>query len=65
MAEEAEEGRRIGMKRYCRYKGIACEFTGEYGYCQLTGCVKWHEGWRMWFALCARAKGRTVTHEAD
>lgn len=30
------------MKKYCRYKGTACEFATEYGYCQLTGCVKWN-----------------------
>lgn len=28
------------MERYCRNKGIACEFVTEYGYCQLTGCAK-------------------------
>lgn len=28
------------MTRYCRYKGIACEFATEYGYCKVTGCVK-------------------------
>ena len=26
--------------RYCRYKGILCEFATEYGYCQVTACVK-------------------------
>lgn len=26
--------------RYCRYKGILCEFATEYGYCQITVCVK-------------------------
>lgn len=30
------------MTGYCRYKGIACEFATEYGYCELTGCVKWN-----------------------
>ena len=28
------------MKRYCRYKGIMCEFATEFGYCQITACVK-------------------------
>jgi hypothetical protein len=31
------------MTGYCRYTGVACEFATEFGYCQLTGCVKWHE----------------------
>lgn len=26
--------------RYCRHKGILCEFATEYGYCQVTACVK-------------------------
>lgn len=25
---------------YCRYKGVACEFATEYGYCKISGCVK-------------------------
>lgn len=29
------------MKRYCRYKGVMCEFATEYGYCQLTSCVQY------------------------
>ena len=28
------------MKRYCRYHGIMCEYATEYGYCQITACVK-------------------------
>lgn len=27
--------------RYCKYKGIQCEFATEYGYCQITACVRW------------------------
>ena len=26
--------------RYCRYNDILCEFATEYGYCQVTACVK-------------------------
>lgn len=26
--------------RYCRYKGILCEFATEYGHCKVTACVK-------------------------
>lgn len=26
--------------RYCKNTGYACEFATEYGYCQLTVCVK-------------------------
>ena len=31
---------KTGMKRYCRYHGIMCEFATEYGYCQITACAK-------------------------
>lgn len=26
--------------KYCRYKGIPCEIATEYGYCQITVCVR-------------------------
>ena len=31
-------------KLFCRKSGYLCEFATEYGYCQITACVKELEG---------------------
>ena len=36
---------------YCRYKGIACEFATDFGFCKVTGCVK-RNGVRVVNDLC-------------
>lgn len=34
------------VRRYCMSTGRMCEYATEFGYCQLTACVKhadWHD----------------------
>lgn len=28
------------VKRMCRFTGLMCEFATDFGYCQVTACVK-------------------------
>ena len=30
------------VKRPCRQTGEMCEFAGEFGYCQITACIKYN-----------------------
>lgn len=30
------------VKRYCRYTGEECELATDFGYCQITACVKYN-----------------------